>query len=65
VYESGIPEAGVEKMIKHNPAELLDLPPAPPREPLTEVLSGGRTRPLAPQFEPASDGNSVPQGVEG
>lgn len=29
VYESGIPEAGVERMIKHNPLDLLDLPPLP------------------------------------
>jgi Family of unknown function (DUF6282) len=29
VYESGVSEADVETMIKHNPAELLDLGPAP------------------------------------
>jgi Family of unknown function (DUF6282) len=29
VYESGISEADVERMIKHNPAELLDLGPEP------------------------------------
>jgi hypothetical protein len=30
VYESGISEDDVERMIKHNPLELLELPPLPP-----------------------------------
>jgi hypothetical protein len=29
VFESGISEDGVERMIKHNPLELLELPPPP------------------------------------
>ena len=31
VYESGISEEGVERMIKTNPLDLLELPPPPPR----------------------------------
>jgi hypothetical protein len=39
VYESGISEDDVERMIKHTPAELLDLGPAPPAA-TTAAVSG-------------------------
>ena len=46
VFESGIPEADVERMIKHNPAELLDLGPAPAitAEPATAAPSHALAR---------------------
>jgi hypothetical protein len=31
VYESGVSEEGVERMLKRNPLDLLELPPAPAR----------------------------------
>jgi hypothetical protein len=41
VYESGVSEADVERMIKHNPAELLDLGPAPVVAPQEAAASDG------------------------
>jgi hypothetical protein len=47
VYESGISEEGVQRMIKQNPLDLLELPPPPPRAVTSEhngsamALDGG------------------------
>jgi hypothetical protein len=37
VYESGISQDGVQRMIRHNPLDLLELPPLPAR-----TVSAGR-----------------------
>ena len=48
VYESGISEEGVERMIKTNPLELLELPPPPAPQPAASNGSGdGRASTLA------------------
>jgi Family of unknown function (DUF6282) len=41
VFESGVSEDDVERMIKHNPAELLDLGPAPVVAPQEAAASDG------------------------
>jgi hypothetical protein len=48
VYESGISEEGVERMIKTNPLDLLELPPPPPPAPpvATNGSSDGRASTL-------------------
>jgi len=47
VYESGISEEGVERMIKTNPLDLLELPPPPTPQPAaTNGSSDGRASTL-------------------
>jgi hypothetical protein len=48
VHESGISEEGVERMIKTNPLDLLELPPPPPPVPpvATNGSSDGRASTL-------------------
>jgi hypothetical protein len=45
VYESGISEEGVERMIKTNPLDLLELPP-PPARPIPADRNGSDGRAL-------------------
>ena len=54
VHESGVSEEGVQQMIRHNPLDLLELPPPPPA-PAAAVNGAGADA-------PATDGHRIPVG---
>ena len=61
VYESGIAEADVERMIKHNPAELLDLGPAPATTAEPATAADGHA--LAPRGDGAVAATTGQEGL--